>query len=339
MYAALGTAQEEPANVAELRTATARGDSEGEALLGILYATGSGVQQNVAEAVRWLSRAAEDGHAVAVALIGASVSLDDVFKYTPEQLRRAAEKAKEAGNNEAVEYYEKRAERAEASLEIVQFLRRAVEQGNATAQALLGRIGMLRKDDEADDDEAEKWIRRAAEQGDAWGSYYLGLMYYKGLGVEEKTQEAIRLWKQAADGGLSRGAAEIGLVYLRGIDVEQDEEEATRWYRRASELDYLDTNIQGTHEAACPGAGQGEVGLSVGSMEQLFANVELADAAEVARIRLDAEEGNVDAQFMMGMVAGDKTCWQRSESEPPTVWKVSHLGRVECTRVFSRRSP
>ncbi len=33
------------------------------------------------------------------------------------------------------------------------------------------------------------------------------------------------------------------------------------------------------------------------------------------------------------------SCWQRSESEPPTVWKVSHLGRVECTRVFSRRSP
>ena len=32
-------------------------------------------------------------------------------------------------------------------------------------------------------------------------------------------------------------------------------------------------------------------------------------------------------------------CWQRSESEPPNVWKVSHLGRVECTRVFSRRSP
>ena len=32
-------------------------------------------------------------------------------------------------------------------------------------------------------------------------------------------------------------------------------------------------------------------------------------------------------------------CWHRSETEPPTVWKVSHLGRVECTRVFSRRSP
>ncbi len=32
-------------------------------------------------------------------------------------------------------------------------------------------------------------------------------------------------------------------------------------------------------------------------------------------------------------------CWQRSESEPPNVWKVNHLGRVECTRVFSRRSP
>ena len=53
------------------------------------------------------------------------------------------------------------------------------------------------------------------------------------------------------------------------------------------------------------------------------------------RRRTDVEHRS--APVLIGLRAPH--CWHRSESEPPNVWKVSHLGRVECTGIFSRRSP
>ena len=362
------------AGLAQIRRDAEQGDADAEFRLGLLYALGTGTEKDTAEAVRWLRRASKEGHALANALLGASVRLTEASTRAPflahalrvalefratswvdvhsdgervvselrvqgELLTIAADEeirlrlsnadavtievngepfedearddeeivitAAEAGVYEPVDVLRRGAARTEANLKEV--LRRSAEQGHPTAQALLGRIGLLRGAAGA-----EKWIRRAVDQGDAWGSYYLGLMYYRGQGVTEDTAEAIRLWRQAADQGLSQGAAEIGNVYFLGIDVEEDEDEAARWYRHAVQLDHPDSNVNGNDEveSAC---GPDEGPLPGLSMDELGQRIDQADTAE---LREAAERGDADAQFLLAGRIGDDSPEDIAEAVP-----------------------
>ena len=280
--------------------------------------------QDNSEAVRWLQRASGEGHAIADAFLGASVKRVDL--ETPEVLRGAAENAEKAGDTEAAGRLRQAAERNEGRQTLIMSLRRAADRGNATAQALFGRIGFLREDAEG-----EKWIRRAVTQGDPWGHYFLGLMYYKGLGVPEDTAEAIRLWKQAADQGLSRAAADIGLLYFAGIDVEEDEDEAARWYRRAVELAGVDTNLESTSQVA-DDCGPGNAAVLAPRMEMLSAFNGLNDEVEIAELRRTAEEGDPEAQLKMALVtdapesSAESIGWMRRAAEQGVVFAQLMVG-------------
>lgn len=58
-----------------LRWAGARGDSESQYNLGLMYAKGRGVPENDAEAVKWFSLAAEQGFAIAQYSLGMMIAL------------------------------------------------------------------------------------------------------------------------------------------------------------------------------------------------------------------------------------------------------------------------
>ena len=316
--------------VASVRRAAELGDADAEFRLGILYALGRGVAQDTAEAVRWFGRASEEGHALADALLGSSASLAEA--HSPEQIRDAADNADKAGDKEAAGRLRRAAESVEANREAVLFLRHAAEAGHPTAQALLGRIGALQEDAEA-----ETWVGRAVAQDDAWGHYYLGLMYYKGFGVPEDTAEAIRLWKQAADQGLSRAAADIGLLYLAGIDVEEDEDEAARWYRRAVELERVDTNLVGSTGQIVDDCGLGDAAMLALRAETLGTLPRLNDEAEVAEVRRTAEKGAPEAQLKMALLtdtpdgSAESVAWMRRAAEQGVVLAQLLLGAMYDT--------
>ncbi len=55
---------------------------------------------------------------------------------------------------------------------------------------------------------------------------------------------------------------------------------------------------------------------------------------------IDAFAGTGDVQLRASEDGTEEfLCWQRSESEPPTVWKVSHLGRVRVYASFLSSVP
>jgi hypothetical protein len=60
-----------PDNLDGLRKLAERGDPAAQFAVGARYATGDGVKQDYAEAVRWFSKAADRGHVVAQATLGA----------------------------------------------------------------------------------------------------------------------------------------------------------------------------------------------------------------------------------------------------------------------------
>ena len=88
------------------------------------------------------------------------------------------------------------------------WFRRAAEQGNAYARALLGGRGVPQ-----DFAEGVRWCRLAAEQGDADSQFNLGIMYDNGRGVPRDYTEAAGWYRKAA--GQGHAGAELNLRLLR----------------------------------------------------------------------------------------------------------------------------
>ena len=83
--------------------------------------------------------------------------------------------------------------------------------------------------------EAMRWLRRAAEQGFASAQYNLGGMYDEGKGVKQDFTEAVKWYRCAAEHGHVDAQFNLGATYAKGEDVEQDVTEAVKWYQVAAE--------------------------------------------------------------------------------------------------------
>ena len=164
---------------------------------------GQDVPQDIAEAVKWYRRAAEEGDANAQTKLGLMYDKGD---GVPQDFA------------EAVKWY-----------------RRAAEQGNAEAQYNLARMYRNGQGVPQDIAEAMKWCRRAAEEGDATAQFNLGALYANGQGVPEDHAEAAKWYRRAAEQGNATAQFNLGLMYDIGDGVPQDFAEAVKWYRRAAE--------------------------------------------------------------------------------------------------------
>ena len=114
-------------------------------------------------------------------------------------------------------------------------LRRAAEQGDATAQNRLGVMYSNGRGVPQDRAEAVRWYRLAADQGLARAQNFLGGMYSTGRGVPQDYAEAIHWYRLAAEQGLARAQNFLGMMYENGRGVQQDFVEAVRWYGMAVE--------------------------------------------------------------------------------------------------------
>ncbi len=153
----------------ELRARAEQGDAQAQYNLGVMYATGRGVPQDDAEAVRWWRLAADQGDA-------------------------------EAQYNLGVRYADGRGV-PQDDAEAAKWFRRAAEQGAAKAQHNLGFMYENGRGVRQDYAEAVRWFRKAAEQGDVRGQYNLGFMYANGQGVPQDIVQAQMWFTLAAEQG------------------------------------------------------------------------------------------------------------------------------------------
>ena len=94
-----------------------------------------------------------------------------------------------------------------------------------------------------DEGESLRWYRLAANQGDASAQNLLGLFYDNGAGVPEDDTEAVRWYRLAADQGYARAQFNIGFSYANGEGVPEDDTEAVRWYRLAADQGYARAQV------------------------------------------------------------------------------------------------
>lgn len=267
-----------PRSIEQLRLAAEQGDAQAQNELGTAYYYGTGVDQDTAEALKWLRSAAEKENLSAQSLLAwtyfetNAVSGLEAVKWA----RKAADR-KDPSGAIALELLYLDGLSAFDSGPLVKDFRhllplveKKAQEGDAAMQGLTAYIyhyGTPKPNPR----KTFKWISRAAEQGLAEARTILGILYYEGQGVRQNREEGLRLLREAAEQGevyaqinlglilpvsetsegfkwlrlsAERGFAdaqyELGELYREGRYIPQDYPEAARWYRLAAEQGYRD---------------------------------------------------------------------------------------------------
>ncbi len=177
----------------EIRRAAEEGDSDAQGQLGIMLATGQGMDPDPVEAITWLAKAADQGNITAIFNLGIlyekgiGVSQDDneaVFWFW-----LAAEQEDVGARMKLGTMLIKGKGFAEGS-KAVQAITASAESGLSYAQAFLGKLYMEGAGLTQSDRSAEKWLRKASEQGDESGMFNLVEMLFEGRTAETSEDEA-----------------------------------------------------------------------------------------------------------------------------------------------------
>ena len=195
----------------ELRDAAKRGDAEAQYLLWWEYCGGVWIDSESdattlkkrEEGIKWLHKAAEQGHARAQCNLG--------FFYLNGTYGMPAEPTE--------------AEKAE----VVKWFHKAADNGNDDAMALVGWCYREGFGVPQDQEEAVRLSRKAAELGNGNAMLLVGWCYYEGLGVSQDKEEAIRWYLKAdANGDVFFAARELMRCYIRG-EYDPGEEIMDNW--------------------------------------------------------------------------------------------------------------
>ena len=177
-------------------------------MLGYMYFSGTGVEQNFPEAARWFLKGAENGDP------RSQNSLAAIYGGEPGVPRN---------DKEAAKWY-----------------LAAAKQGQILAQVSIGvcyysGLGMAQSFSEA-----AKWYRLAADQGDGPAQYNLALMYFKGEGVTRNYAESYVWFSLAAkslDTDVLRATAQHDLdqvsANLTAQEIREARDKVASWKPRA----------------------------------------------------------------------------------------------------------
>ena len=114
------------------------------------------------------------------------------------------------------------------------------ENGDADAQAILGRCYYNGEGVAQNKVEAVKWFQKATEQGHAASQVMLGMCYFNGEGIHKNQSEGVKLIHAAAEKGVASAQWLYAELYRFGPEdssspVSKNMAESVKWYRRAAE--------------------------------------------------------------------------------------------------------
>ena len=194
-------------NIVTLMLKAKSGEAEAQNALGEAYYDGKGVTENLTEAVKWFTKAAEQENAKA------EYNLGICYYY-----------------GYGVQYRDRR--------EAVKWYTRAAEQGNADAQNDLGYCYEFGEGVDKNLKEAVKWYTKAAEQGLPIAQCNLGICYEYGKWVEKNLEEAVKWYTKAANQEYAQAQYLLGKAYDKGEGVAKNDSEAMKWYLKAVKNNY-----------------------------------------------------------------------------------------------------
>ena len=261
------------------------GDPNARYNLGIMYARGHGVDQDVTEATNWFIRTVEeesrdfDGYDLTLIEKTSPTVSDGVtgeVAFFKRLLGRSGPSAEYEAGVKAFRVQDYATARA--------LLEPLAQDGDPGAQGVLAFMYELGLGVTANRETARDFYRQAAANGDPSSQFNLGLQLAAGNGATGDAAEAAGWYRSAASQGLPQAQNNIGVRYATGAGVPRNSREALRWLRRAAE--------QGIPEA--------EFNLGVLNVTGSGTSANKVEAARY--FRLAAEKGVASAQYDLGMM-------------------------------------
>jgi TPR repeat protein len=203
---------------------------------------GDGVSKDMVEAVKWYSKAAEQGSIEAEWNLGENffAGMDYVQAYkwfciaasharsdlpegfeTPEQIENNYAKMGESSLISLLQLGRLTQEEIEEAKQLV-----SKEAPDAVAKVEADLAAEKRRDFEA--------VKLKAENGNPWDQEVLASDYEQGKGVATNLVEAVRWYRNAADQGYAEAQCDLGYCYANGTGIETNYVEAVKWYRMAA---------------------------------------------------------------------------------------------------------
>ena len=206
--------------------AAEQGYGEAQLKLGLCYKSGTGVEKDYVEAVNWLRKAADQGINAAIMYLGSCYVIGQGVSVDLDEAVRWLKKFKYNKDESKVD-------------QLYKILCGVI----AERWYNLGREYYYGEDGKQQDDaEAVKWFQKSVG---FWPTReclnFLGFCYSNGKGVDKDAAEALKLFRIAAEpgpnwvNGLSAAQFNMGLQYEYGEGVPKDIDEALRWYKKAAE--------------------------------------------------------------------------------------------------------
>lgn len=233
------TSVERRVDASHLRQRAAEGDRDAMFKLGLMYATGRGVNEDDAEAIRWYEEAARAGHAAAMNNLAGHHARGEGVARSETKAVEWLTRAADAGHPRAKSALAARmlhgAGVPKDEVRSHQLASEAAESGDSAAMLLVARAYTLGRGTERNETLAARWIARAAKTGDARAMASYGAILAEGRGVAPDAKEAFYWHRAGALAGDATAMANLALAYLDGDGVAIDRAEGHRWLLAAAE--------------------------------------------------------------------------------------------------------
>lgn len=143
------------------------------------------------------------------------------------------------GNMTPEELFQKGVEACNASQYVIakSYFLKAAEQGHTSAMVNLYSYYIDEYyEDEMNQEEAFQWLRKAADLGNSTAQYKLGCCYMNGEGVQENKVEGAKWYRKAADQNDREAQFQLAIYY---DFEEEDYETAFGWYKKAADNGHI----------------------------------------------------------------------------------------------------
>ena len=117
------------------------------------------------------------------------------------------------------------------------------QQGNAHAEAMLGLHDLEKAHDPVSQSEAINWLQRAADHGEPTAQFRLATLYATGHGVERDDTKAAQLYALAANGGNRNAMYNFAVALVQGDGIPANPSEAARWFLKAAQAGVVDAQF------------------------------------------------------------------------------------------------
>lgn len=256
------------------KRAAEAGAPNGEYAWASMLATGAGVKQDFAEALKWARKAANNPVHIEPDVSGdAHALIADILSAGPVE-QNGAETFREATL--------------------------AASMGSGSGENALGVCYYRGLGVKADLQKAAECYRRGAELKNTNASANLGQMLERGRGIPKDPAEAAKYYRVGVQDGNPLATAGLGRLYLDGLGVEQNLAEAVKWLGQAYAVRHDDHAVADDYCRA--------VTKLAGELETVRTGGPSPKYAEAAKwYRVAAEIGQPYAQYRLGVFYRDGT--------------------------------